>query len=200
MYWCRNGIYDTGTSDPIEASVKLTPPSYLMLGLVRLGARSGYAIKQAADVSTSFFWPTSLAQVYPQLAQLERAGLLSRSDDSHGSRRRSAYQLTDAGHDALGNWLRSSREGATHFRDEGVLRLFSADALPVEDQLALVRSLRERTRRTSSRMREQIVPLADTLEASGNRYPALVARLGADTYAYVERWLTALESELERGR
>jgi DNA-binding PadR family transcriptional regulator/SAM-dependent methyltransferase len=180
--------------------MKLTPPSYLMLGLVRLGARSGYAIKQAADVSTRFFWPTSLAQVYPQLTQLERAGLLSRSDDSHGSRRRSAYQLTDAGHEALRSWLRSSQEGATHFRDEGILRLFSADALPLADQLALVRALRERARHTSSRMREHIIPLADTLEASGSRYPALVARLGADTYAYVERWLTRLESELQRER
>jgi DNA-binding PadR family transcriptional regulator/SAM-dependent methyltransferase len=179
--------------------MKLTPPSYLMLGLVRLGARSGYAVKQAADVSTRFFWPTSLAQVYPQLSQLEAAGLLSRSDDPHGSRRRSAYQLTDAGHEALRSWLRSPREGATHFRDEGILRLFSADALPVADQLALVRRLRQRARHTSMRMRQQIVPLADALESSGNRYPALVARLGADTYAYVERWLTALESQLERG-
>jgi DNA-binding PadR family transcriptional regulator/ubiquinone/menaquinone biosynthesis C-methylase UbiE len=179
--------------------MKLTPPSYLMLGLVRLGASSGYAIKQAADVSTRFFWPTSLAQVYPQLAQLEQAELLSRTDDSHGSRRRSAYRLTDAGDEALRSWLRSPRDGATHFRDEGILRLFSADALPLTDQLALVRALRQRARRTSMRMREQILPLADGLEASGNRYPALVARLGADTYAYVERWLTRLESELERG-
>ena len=180
--------------------MKLTPPSYLMLGLVRLGASSGYAIKQAADVSTRFFWPTSLAQVYPQLAQLEAAGLLSRSDDPHGSRRRSAYQLTDAGHEALSSWLRSPRKGTTQFRDEGILRLFSADALPLAEQLALVRALRERARRTSARMREQIVPLADTLASSGNRYPALVARLGADTYAYVERWLTRLEGELECGR
>jgi DNA-binding PadR family transcriptional regulator/ubiquinone/menaquinone biosynthesis C-methylase UbiE len=182
-----------------ERTMKLTPPSYLMLGLIRLGARSGYAIKQTADVSTRFFWPTSLAQVYPQLAQLEHAGLLSRTDDSHGSRRRSAYQLTDAGHEALRTWLRSSRDGTTHFRDEGILRLFAADALPDEDQLALVRRLRERARRTSTRMRMQIVPLAATLESSGNRYPALVARLGADTYAYVERWLTRLESQLEHG-
>ena len=176
--------------------MKLTPPSFLMLGMVRLGARSGYAIKKAADASTRFFWPTSLAQVYPQLGQLERSGMLTRQDDPHGSRARSAYELTEHGQAALRAWLSSPREGATQFRDEGVLRLFFADALPHEDQLALVRRLRERARKSGSHMREEIVPLAEALEDGGTRYPALVARLGADTYSYVEQWLARAEDEL----
>ena len=68
-------------------AIKLKPPAYLMLGMLRLGASSGYAIKKAADVSTRFFWPTSLAQVYPELARLEREGLVTRRDDAHGARR-----------------------------------------------------------------------------------------------------------------
>jgi DNA-binding PadR family transcriptional regulator len=72
-----------------------------MLGMVRLGARSGYAIKRAADFSTRFFWPTSLAQVYPELAKLERAGLLIRHEDPQGSRERYAYQLTEQGETTL---------------------------------------------------------------------------------------------------
>lgn len=180
--------------------MKLTPPSFLMLGMVRLGARSGYAIKKAADTSTRFFWPTSLAQVYPQLAALQRAGLLTRAEDPHGARARSAYTLTGRGHDALLAWLRSPREGDTHFRDEGVLRLFYADALALEEQLTLVRRLRQRAARADAHMREHILPLADALAEQGTRYPALVARLGADSYAFVERWLAGLEDELERER
>jgi PadR family transcriptional regulator, regulatory protein AphA len=177
--------------------MKLTPPSYLMLGMVRLGARSGYAIKQVADASTRFFWPTSLAQVYPELARLVDAGLLSRRDDSHGSRERYAYELTEHGREALLAWLRSTREAPTQFRDEGVLRLFFADALPGEGQLALVQRLRERARSASAHMREEIIPLAEALEPEGTRYPALVARLGADTYAYAEQWLERLQEELK---
>lgn len=176
--------------------MKLRPPAFLMMGMVRLGARSGYAIKRAADTSTRFFWPTSLAQVYPELARLERAGLLSRRDDPHGARRRSAYELTEEGEEALLAWLRSPREAPTHFRDEGVLRLFFADALPPQDQLALVRRLRERARAAAAYMRDEILPVAKALEDDGTRYPALVARLGADSYAYVERWLAELEDEL----
>ena len=181
----------------MTAERALTPSSFLMLGMVRLGARSGYAIKQAADASTRFFWPTSLAQVYPELARLVDAGLLSRRDDPHGSRERYAYELTEQGREALLTWLCSARETPTQFRDEGVLRLFFADALPGEDQLALIRRLRERARTASAHMREEILPLAQALESQGTRYPALVARLGADTYAYAEQWLARLQNELE---
>jgi hypothetical protein len=44
-------------------------------------------------------------------------------------------------------------------------------------------------------MREDILPFAQALEQNGIRYPALVARLGADTYAYIEQWLAQLEAE-----
>ena len=177
--------------------MKLTPSGYLMLGMVRLGASSGYAIKQLADVSTRHFWPTSLAQVYPELARLVQAGLLTRREDPQGARERYAYELTKQGEAALETWLRSTREAPTQLRDEGVLRLFFADALPEEDQLALVRRMRERVSGVSAYMREEIVPLAEVLESSGTRYPALVARLRADTHAYIEQWLERVEAELE---
>src|SRR5207248_9293619 len=63
------GFQEPVPPSPSGATMKLRPPSYLMLGMVRLGAKSGYAIKKATDVSTRVFWPTSLAQVYPELAR-----------------------------------------------------------------------------------------------------------------------------------
>jgi DNA-binding PadR family transcriptional regulator len=194
-----------GFVDPIqpldpEDRMKLRALSYLMLGMLRLGAKSGYAIKKATDLSTRFFWPTSLAQVYPELAKLERSKLVSRRDDPRGGRRRAAYALTPKGEKALLSWLRSEREGPTQFRDEGVLRLFFADALPPDDQLALVRRLRERARGTEAHLRQGIVPVAEELEEGGVVYPTIVARLGADTHAYVDRWLGRLEKELDAGR
>jgi len=181
-----------------ENEMKLRPTSHLILGMVRLGARSGYAIKKATDVSTRFFWPMSLAQVYPELARLVEAGLLSRDDDSHGSRRRFAYELTAAGEEALQRWLTSSREEETLFRDEGVLRLFFADNLSVDDQLALVRRLHERAKRDLDHTRTEIVPLAAALRDNGIRFPERVAQLRAENYERAERWLGALEAELNQ--
>jgi hypothetical protein len=94
-------------------------------------------------------------------------------------------------------WLGAAREGPTQFRDEGVLRLFFADALPPAERVALVRRLRERAAATAARIGEDIVPMAEEFESQGVRFPAIVARLGADTYAFAAEWLERLESELE---
>jgi len=178
--------------------MKLRPASHLILGMVQMGARSGYAIKKAADVSTRFFWPMSLAQVYPELARLEDAGLLSRSDDSHGNRARFAYQPTEKGEEALRKWLSSPGGEETQFRDEGILRLFFADNLPRQDQLALARRLRERAREGLDYTRKEIIPSAEALKDVGIDYPARIAQLRAETYQCTEQWLARLEGELEQ--
>jgi DNA-binding PadR family transcriptional regulator len=178
--------------------VKLRPPSYLVLGMLRLGAKSGYAIKKATDISTRVFFPTSLAQVYPELSRLESAGLVTRHDDPHGGRARSAYDLTPEGEEALLAWLRSERFASPQFRDEGLTRLFFADALPQDDQIALVRRLRDRARSAQRWMQTEVMPAAQAVERSGFRHPHAVARLGADTYGFIADLLDQLASELER--
>lgn len=163
-----------------------------LLGMLRLGAQSGYAIKKAADVSTKFFWPASFSQIYPELARLEDRGLVTKRDASQGRRRRTIYGITDSGNEVLLDWLRSPENAPGQFRDEGLLRLFFADALPPEEQLELVRRLRERAARF-----ELQTPAASTTLPQDARFPGRVAKLGADTTAFVEQWLSELETELE---
>lgn len=177
--------------------MKLRGISYLMLGMVRLGATSGYAIKKAADLSTYAFWPTSLAQVYPELAQLEQAGLLQRREDPRGARARAHYALTEAGHHALRSWLASTREPPAKVRDEGLLRLFFADALDREEQIALVARMAESARNVAAEIAEQALPAAEAVESHGNRFPAAVARFGAGVYAHSATCLDRLRHELE---
>jgi PadR family transcriptional regulator, regulatory protein AphA len=177
--------------------MRLKPPAYMLLGMLRLGATSGYAIKKAADASTRYFWPTSLAQVYPELARLEQQGLVSRRDDSHGARARSAYAITPDGEAALLAWLRSEREAPVQLRDEGLLRLFFADALPGEDQLTLVRRLRRRAQGVVAYMQAEGIPFAEVQEAHDTHFPVIAARFGADLWAFTEQWLAKLEAELD---
>ncbi len=98
--------------------MKLRPPSYLVLGMLRIGLRSGYEIKRGADRSTKHFWPMSLAQVYPELARLEEAGLITGRDDPHGARARRAYTITAEGDEALLEWLRDPDDEPPQVRDE----------------------------------------------------------------------------------
>lgn len=177
--------------------MKLRPASFLILGMTRLGARSGYAIKKATDISVRFFWPTSFAQVYPELTALEENGLVTRHDDPHGARARSAYEVTEEGEEALLDWLRSPTETPLKFRDEGILRLYFADALELEEQLRLVRRLRERASDARAELEEEILPLSKALADTGTRFPDVVARLGVDTFAHVDEWLARLEAELK---
>lgn len=179
--------------------MELKPPAYLMLGMVRLGARSGYAIKRAADASTRFFWPTSLAQVYPALGWLEQAGLLRREEDHQGARARHSYELSEEGEAALVEWLRAPEEAPVQFRDEGLLRLFFADSLPLADQIALVRRLRERNEAAAAAIAEHVEPYAAELERRGRRFPALAAGLGAESFTQAAAWLARLEAELVAG-
>ncbi len=176
--------------------MKLSAPSYLILGMLRLGVRSGYGIKKAADVSTKHFWPMSLAKVYPELSSLEDAGLVARHEDPQGERARHSYELTEAGEEALLAWLRSPRDAPPQVRDERLLRLFFADALPLDDQLALVRRLRESDEAASAWIGEEIVPLAGAAEEAGTRFPVAVARLSADIYGFAAQWLAEFEREL----
>lgn len=176
--------------------MKLKPSAYLILGMLRGGVETGYSIKRAVDRSTRFFWAASLAQVYPELANLAEHGFIESSDDPHGARPRKVYRLTAKGSRALDAWLQSARTPGFEFRDEGMLRLFFADGLNREDALALVRRLRATAEELDESFREEILPLAESAPDLGRRYPLIVARWGADYLAWRARWLADLESEL----
>jgi DNA-binding PadR family transcriptional regulator len=177
----------------------LKTSAYLVLGMLRFGAGSGYAIKKASDVSSRFFWTTSLSQIYPDLADLERRGFVTHTDDPHGARPRSVYRLTDKGEDGLLRWLSSERERPPQYRDEGVLRLFLADALPPDQQLVLVRRLAARARQMECKVRAEILPVAEKMDDDGVRFPAITARLGADLAAFAADWMERLECQLSSG-
>ena len=109
----------------------------VVLGLLSLGPRSGYDIKTVVDRSTRFFWAASYGQIYPELRRLEQEGLIEGEDAPRGGRGRRVYKLTKAGREALTEWLLGPTV-TIEYRDESLLRLFFADALPREDALLLL--------------------------------------------------------------
>jgi DNA-binding PadR family transcriptional regulator len=121
--------------------LKTTAVTPVILGLLSLGARSGYDIKTVVDRSTRFFWAASYGQIYPELRRLEDEGLIKGEDTSNGARGRRVYELTDAGRAALEQWL-LGRTLTMELRDESLLRLFFADNLPREQALSLLEGRR----------------------------------------------------------
>jgi DNA-binding PadR family transcriptional regulator len=121
----------------------LTPTARVILGLIGLGARTGYEVKQYADISTRFFWGASYGQIYPELRRLEAAGLVAGEDDARGGVRKRAYRLTGAGERVLHTWLVADAPSHFSLRDEGLLRVFFGDLLSDEELVAAVRKLRD---------------------------------------------------------
>jgi DNA-binding PadR family transcriptional regulator len=175
--------------------MRLKPGSYLILGMLERGVRTGYAIKRTVDLSTRFFWAASLAQVYPELAALEADGYVTGTDEPHGNRPRKSYHLTDKGRTALGEWLRSERVPDFEQRDEGLLRLFFADALPLQEALELVQRLRARAEQIDADFQTEILPLS---QRAGSRFPLIVAREGADYFAWRANWFRQIEAEIAK--
>jgi DNA-binding PadR family transcriptional regulator len=178
----------------------LKPSAYLILGMLRAGVATGYAIKRAVDQSTRFFWAASFAQVYPELASLEEHGYIVGREQPRGDRPRKTYVCTTKGDQALSDWLASNRTPSFEFRDEGLLRLFFADALPEEEAVALVSRLRQHAEELNRSFREDILPIAEAGSQQGFRFPFLAARLGADYYAWRASWFAQLEDELTSPR
>src|SRR4051794_13116671 len=118
--------------------------SRVILGMIRLGRKTGYEIKQLVDVSARFFWTASYGQIYPELKRLEDEGLIRGEDAATNGRPRRAYELTPAGEAALDGWLRSGEPLLLEMRDEGLLKLFFSDSMSAAEKAQLVRAMKAR--------------------------------------------------------
>lgn len=179
----------------------LTPTARVILGMLQLGARTGYEIKQAVEVSTRFFWGASYGQIYPELRRLTESGLLASADAPRGGVRRTEYHLTEEGERVLREWLTSDDAGIFEMRDELLLRFFFADVLSSEDAREVVRRMRERSEWIAERFRELEPGARDGFtEDGGERFPYLALRYGIDLMDWMARWAAETERGLEDGR
>jgi DNA-binding PadR family transcriptional regulator len=155
----------------------LNPSDYVVLGMTGLGACSGYEIKRTVERSIRFFWTISPAQVYPSLAKLEEAGLLTGRDEPQGNRRRRVYECTREGTRALRDWLTSSEAMPFELRDVGMVKLFFADALDPGTAEQLLAQVRSRSEERAATL-EAIRPEAEETARAGNNHPLLTLEMG----------------------
>ncbi|MEU6987192.1 helix-turn-helix transcriptional regulator [Streptomyces sp. NPDC046324] len=106
------------------SEVRLTTPSYLVLGIVdKLGEASPYDVKVEAARTVAPFWSMPHAQVYAQCDRLVEAGLLSEARQT-GGRNRRLMRLTEAGATALAAWLDDPAFVPVEARERGILKLW----------------------------------------------------------------------------
>jgi PadR family transcriptional regulator AphA len=170
---------------------QLSATAYVILGFVRNEPRSGYEIKAVVDNSTRFFWAASYGQIYPELKRLAEAGLITGSDSPTGGRKRTIYEITADGEEELRAWLRQDPE-TFEMRDEGLLKLFFADALPREEALAILRSMRAR-RLAVNRQLQELKQMKGELD---DPFPMIVLQGGLEFTEWFADWCERMEARL----
>jgi len=172
--------------------METTGTTWVVLGLLALRRMNGYEMKQVVDHSTRFFWAASYGQLYPELRRLEELGLIAGESAPTGARPRRVFGLTDEGRSELLAWLRGSTT-RVETRDESLLRLFFADALPHEEALELLRARADHFRASLAEL-EVIAAGADDPPFVG-----LTLRYGLDYCRWEIEWCEAQKRRLREG-
>ncbi|MEZ5076993.1 MAG: PadR family transcriptional regulator [Solirubrobacterales bacterium] len=165
----------------------------MILGLVRSQARSGYEIKAVVDKTTRFFWAASYGQIYPELKRLSEAGLIVGSDSPTGGRRRNVYEITADGEEELQSWLRRPPR-TFEMRDEGLLKLFFAGALPRAEAIEILRAMRAGREATNAELRA--IDTAKGAPGESDRFPRMILRSGIEFTEWFAGWCRRMEEEL----
>jgi DNA-binding PadR family transcriptional regulator len=184
-------------ADHAPGAPALSNTAAAVLGMVVLGARSGYEIRRAAERSVRFFWALGPPQIYAELRRLEGDGLITGRDEARGERARRVFAPTAAGERALRAWLTADdAPGSFEVRDAEMLRLFFADAAAPEDALARVDVVRRRSQAALDHFRREITPAAERAREGGAAFPAHVAAFGRELHEFIVGWCDRLDAAL----
>jgi DNA-binding PadR family transcriptional regulator len=103
--------------------IKLTPTSYIVLGMVSVAkGATPYDLKQMIAATVGNFFSIPHSQIYSEPERLARAGYLD-EDRERGGRRRKRYSLTQKGRKALSDWIAEPTDELYELRDPGLLKL-----------------------------------------------------------------------------
>src|SRR6266516_4280766 len=116
---------------------------YALLALLSEGPKYGLQLRQEFEARTGKVWPLNIGQVYTTLQRLERDGLVA-SDDTQMDGLQKGFRITSAGRSELREWLRTPSETAVPPRDELVIKVLVALAVPGVDVPELLQAHRHR--------------------------------------------------------
>jgi DNA-binding PadR family transcriptional regulator len=174
-------------------STKLTPFSYAVLVLVGEGGAGAHDLVRMMREAQYVFWAAATSQWYAEPKRLAELGYLHAERTPGRTHQRTHYTLTDAGREALREWL-AQPSAFTRIQCEPVVRLLGSEFADPEAVLASLESLREPLQETYGaleRLREVglELPHREAVIAVNHRF----ARRILDAHA---AWLEEAEAAL----
>lgn len=187
----------TVEADDDAPAAEISNSAGAVLGMISLGAHSGYEIRQAGELSLRFFWALGPPKIYSELGKLEDDGLIEGRDETRGGRARRDYRLTRAGESALRDWVAGGESAPMELRDPELLRLFFADAVTPRQAREQIGRIRERSQRAVERFEREIEPAAARAREDGSAFPAHIAEFGHELHEFIVDWCARLEKRLD---
>lgn len=109
---------------------------HALLALLADGPKHGFQLANGFEAGTGEMWPLNTGQVYTTLRRLARDGMVAAAQGAGDEPEEGAsnlFQLTDAGHDELFDWLRTPPDLSVPPRDELVIKVLVALRVPGAD-------------------------------------------------------------------
>lgn len=164
---------------------------HALLALLADQPQHGLSLKQRFEAHTGEIWPLNVGQVYTTLNRLERDELVSADAEGSDTRQR-LYELTPAGHAVLDEWLHNPSASQTPPRDELVIKVLVAIAVPGVDPVPII----DRNRRHLLETMQHFTRLKVHDDGLAT---ALVADAELFRLEGAIRWLDIAEARLARG-
>jgi len=172
--------------------LRLTTTSFVVLGMVALhGHSTPYELKRAVGETIGLFWHFPHAQLYAEPDRLADLGLLARSVEG-GGRRRKTYSITGPGHDALREWLATPTQTPFQLRDVAELKLFFHE-IGEPDHVATLAA------EQIAHHRRRIARYDELLQRSADAAPTLELGLELE-HAALRFWTALADDDLPRLR
>lgn len=164
-----------------------------LLGLLRRGPATGYALAQTAQEELGDYWTVTRSQVYRELSAMAAGGLVE--PGQAGARDARPYALTPEGESAFRAWLHSDL-GTDVVRIPLLLRLAFVDALDGDRLAELVAAQRAEHEARLARYEE--LERAG-LEVGGTDRDLVTLRFGLAYERAVLSWFAALDLDALSG-
>jgi PadR family transcriptional regulator, regulatory protein AphA len=174
----------------------LTATEAALLGLLRKGPMSGYDLRKDVERSVGYFWAPAKTQIYATLPRLVEAGYATQEKVVQSARPdKTIYELTEAGREALREWVEDAPLEAGHGRNLILMKLYLGEDADPE---ALRRQLAER-RAEAERLLAEIGELEEA-GASGSPFEAITRRWGLLYAEALLRWTDEAAAALTSSR
>jgi DNA-binding PadR family transcriptional regulator len=165
----------------------------VLLGLLAGGEQTGYELTRDFDVGLANVWAASHSQIYPELAKLEAAGLIRKTEA--GPRGSQRYAITPAGETAVRTWL-SETSPSDSPRTEWMVRVFFLGLLDPDRALAYLSA--EQQRHEAKLERYRAFAGACSLDDPESRWSRIALEAGIRHEAAMADWAAWAIGEVQR--